>query len=268
MATESRCTIGRMNEANLVATAKSGKTTAFGLLYGAHREKLFRIVLRITRNYQDAEDAMQDSFLRAFTHFESFDGRSAFTTWLTRIGINSALMILRKKRSLHESSVPDSTLTDVMEAIPDISPDPEELYEYLERNRILESAITELSQKTRGAVELHFLQERSVPEVARQLGVSLTVAKARVFHAKTALRKSRVLRQINGRGSGAKAYRIAQTAARQARPGCYSVVTRFGLTQADSQPYSYQQSVHGWSTASANRSILKRRKIEGEQNET
>ena len=122
---------------------------------------------------------MQDSFLRAFTHFESFDGRSAFTTWLTRIGINSALMILRKKRSLREAAVPGSTLTEFMGAIPDISPDPEELYEHLERNRILESAITQLSQKTRGAVELHFLQERSVPEVARQLGVSLTVAKAR-----------------------------------------------------------------------------------------
>jgi RNA polymerase sigma-70 factor, ECF subfamily len=257
-----------MSEKVLIAAVRRGEATAFDSLYRAHAERLVRTVQRITRNHEDTEDAAQDSFLRAFTHFESFEGRSTFATWLTRIGINSALMILRKKRSLREAAVPSSTLTEVTEAIPDISPDPEELYEYLERNRILESAITELSQKTRGAVELHFLQERSVPEVARQLGVSLTVAKARVFHAKTALRKSRVLRQINGRGSGAKAYRIAQTAARQARPGCYSVVTRFGLTQADSQPYSYQQSVHGWSTASANRSILKRRKIEGEQNET
>jgi hypothetical protein len=177
-------------------------------------------------------------------------------------------MILRKKRCLREAAVPSSTLMEFMEAVPDISSDPEELYEYLERKRILESAIRKLSQKKKGAIELHFLQERSLQETARQLGVSLTVAKARVFHAKTALRKSRVLRQINGRGSGAQACRIAQNAARQTEPGCYSVVTRFGLTQADIQPYSYPQSGHGWSTASANRSILKRREKEGEQNET
>jgi|HubBroStandDraft_6_1064221.scaffolds.fasta_scaffold53507_4 RNA polymerase sigma-70 factor (ECF subfamily) len=258
----------RMSETILLAAVRRGEATAFDSLYRAHAEKLVRTVRRITRNHEDAEDTVQHSFLRTFTHFGSFDGRSAFATWLTRIGINSALMILRKKRCLREAAVPSSTLMEFMEAVPDISSDPEELYEYLERKRILESAIRKLSQKKKGAIELHFLQERSLQETARQLGVSLTVAKARVFHAKTALRKSRVLRQINGRGSGAQACRIAQNAARQTEPGCYSVVTRFGLTQADIQPYSYPQSGHGWSTASANRSILKRREKEGEQNET
>jgi RNA polymerase sigma-70 factor, ECF subfamily len=258
----------RMSEATLIAAVRRGEATAFDSLYRAHAEKLVRTVQLITRNHEDAEDAAQDSFLRAFTHFDSFDGRSTFATWLTRIGINSALMILRKKRSHREAAFPSSTLTEVMEAIPDISPDPEELYESLERKRILESAITKLSQKKKGAVELHFLQECSLPEAARQLGVSLAVAKARVLHAKTALRKSRVLRQINGRSSGAQACRIAQTAARQARSGRYSVVARFGLTQAKSRLYSYQQLGDGCSTASANRSIPKRTKKEGEQNET
>ena len=254
-----------MSETTLIAAVRRGETTAFDSLYRAHAEKLVRTVQRITRNHEDAEDAAQDSFLRAFTHFESFKGRSTFATWLTRIGINCALMILRKKRSLREAAVPSSTLTEVMEAIPDISPDPEELYEYLERKRILESAITELSPKTKGAFELHLLQERSLPEAARQLGVSLTVAKARVFHAKTALRKSRVLRQINGRSGGAQTCRIAQTAARQTRPDCYSAVARFGLTQAESRLYSYRQSGHGCSTASADRAIPKRTKKKGEQ---
>jgi RNA polymerase sigma-70 factor (ECF subfamily) len=255
----------RMSETTLIAAVRRGEATAFDSLFRAHAEKLVRTVQRITRNHEDAEDAAQDSFLRAFTHLNSFDGRSTFATWLTRIGINCALMILRKKRSLREAAVPSSTLTEVMEAIPDISPDPEELYEYLERKRILESAITKLSPKTKGAVELHLLQERSLPEAARQLGVSLTVAKARVFHAKTALRKSRVLRHIKGRSSAAQACRIAQTAARQTRPDGYSAVARFGLTQAESHLYSYRQSGQGCSTALADRAIPKRTKKKGEQ---
>ena len=91
-------------EAMLLATAKSGETAALDTLYRAHAEKLFRTVHRITRNREDAEDAVQDSLLRAFVHLKSFDGRSTFSTWLTRIGINSALMILRKKRNSREIS--------------------------------------------------------------------------------------------------------------------------------------------------------------------
>jgi RNA polymerase sigma-70 factor, ECF subfamily len=255
-----------MGETSLIAGVKRGEAIAFESLYRAHADKLVRIIQRITRNHEDAEDAAQDSFLRAFTHFDSFDGRSTFATWLTRIGINSALLILRKKRNFRKAAVPNSTLTEVVEAIPDISPDPEKLYEYLERKRILESAIAKLSRKRKRAVELHYLQERSLPEAARQLGVSLAVAKARVFHAKTALRKSRGLCQINGRSSAPQASRTAQTASGQKRPGCYSA--RFGITQAETRLYSCKQSGHGCGTASANRAIPKRTKKEGERNET
>jgi DNA-directed RNA polymerase specialized sigma24 family protein len=100
MATESRCTIGDMNEASLLSTATSGETAAVDFLFIAHKEKLFPSVLRITRNHQDAEDAMQDSFLSAFLHLENFDGRSTFSTWLTRIGIHSA-KVLRDIRDRH-----------------------------------------------------------------------------------------------------------------------------------------------------------------------
>src|ERR1700731_4916212 len=93
-----------INEDSLLATAKSGEAAAVDTLYRAHAEKLFRTVHRITRNREDAEDAVQDSFLRAFLHLQSFDGRSTFSTWLTRIAINSALMILRKKRNFREIS--------------------------------------------------------------------------------------------------------------------------------------------------------------------
>ena len=88
-----------MNEA---ATVGSGETGTLDTWYGADAQKLFCTVCRITRNHEDAEDAVQDAFLRAFLHLQSFDGRSTFSTWLTRIGINSALMILRKRRNSRE----------------------------------------------------------------------------------------------------------------------------------------------------------------------
>src|ERR1700732_84004 len=113
-----------MNEAGLLAAAKNGETAALDTLYRAYAEKLFRTVHRITRNREDAEDAVQDSLLRAFLHLKSFDGRSAFSTWLTRIGINSALMILRKKRNSREISAHGPGVDEMLWEVPDSTPNP------------------------------------------------------------------------------------------------------------------------------------------------
>jgi RNA polymerase sigma factor (sigma-70 family) len=113
-----------INEASLLATAKSGEAAAVDTLYRAQAEKLFRTVHRITRNREDAEEAVQDSFLRAFLHLKSFDGRSTFSTWLTRIGINSALMILRKKRNSSEMSAHRAGVDEALWEVPDSAPIP------------------------------------------------------------------------------------------------------------------------------------------------
>src|SRR5262245_55560103 len=89
-------------ESQLVAAAKLGEGEAFERLFRNHQDALFWATFRITKQREDAEDAVQDSMLRAFLHIRDFDERSKFATWLTRIAINSALMILRKKRSAHE----------------------------------------------------------------------------------------------------------------------------------------------------------------------
>ena len=94
-----------MSDAFLVSTAKSGDTDAFVELSKRHYRRVFYETYRITRNWQDAEDALQDSLLRAFSHLNNFQERSSFSTWLTRIAINSALMILRKKRNGFELSL-------------------------------------------------------------------------------------------------------------------------------------------------------------------
>src|SRR5713101_10117696 len=88
-----------LSDQSLVEAAKLGHSTAFDTLSERYRQQLFRAAHRITRSREDAEDAVQDSLLRAFLHMTQFDGRSSFGTWLTRIAINSALMILRKKRT-------------------------------------------------------------------------------------------------------------------------------------------------------------------------
>jgi DNA-directed RNA polymerase specialized sigma24 family protein len=94
-----------MCEQALVAPAKQGPVEAFGALCQPLARKLIQSAQRITRNRQDAEDALQDASLTAFIHIKNFDGGSSFFTWLTRIAINSALMTLRKKRSSRETPI-------------------------------------------------------------------------------------------------------------------------------------------------------------------
>lgn len=183
-------------EASLLATAKKGETAALDMLYRAHAKKLSRTVLRITRNREDAEDAVQDSFLRAFLHLKSFDGRSTFSTWLTRIGINSALMILRKKRNSREISAYGPYVDETLWEVPDFTPNPEIRWAEREQEGILRDAISNLRPKIRRALELQILEHRSIEETAAQIGISVSAAKGRVFHGKAALRKSKVLRSM------------------------------------------------------------------------
>jgi RNA polymerase sigma factor (sigma-70 family) len=186
-----------INEARLLATAKNREAAALDTLYRAHAEKLFRTVHRITRNREDAEDAVQDSLLRAFIHRKSFDGRSTFSTWLTRIGINSALIILRKKRNSREISAHAAGVDETRWEVPDSTPNPEIRWAEREQEGILRDAISNLRPKIRRALELQILEHRSIQETAAQIGISVSAAKGRVFHAKAALRKSKVLRKIN-----------------------------------------------------------------------
>ena len=116
-----------MCEQVLLAAAKQGQTEAFGALCEPLARKLVQSAQRITRNREDAEDALQDAFMSAFIHIKNFDGRSSFSTWLTRIAINSALMTLRKKRSSRETSIGfgESDAKGLGWDVPDPSPNPE-----------------------------------------------------------------------------------------------------------------------------------------------
>jgi RNA polymerase sigma-70 factor (ECF subfamily) len=177
----------------LVFAAKSGDAGAFVELSNRHSSKTLWRIYRITRNWEDAEDALQDSFLKAFTHLKNFEGRSSFSSWLTRIAINSALMILRKKRPYLEISIDGRN--DDHEAWQACEPrdpteDPETLYAQREREELLRGAILRLRPHFRDVVHLEQTQECSTKEIAQTLGISVAAAKSRLLRAKMALRAS------------------------------------------------------------------------------
>ncbi|MGB7730422.1 MAG: sigma-70 family RNA polymerase sigma factor [Candidatus Acidiferrum sp.] len=180
-----------VSDESLVAAVKRGDASAFDELHKRHTGKIFRMVHRITRNREDAEDALQECFLNAFLHLRSFDGRSRFSTWLTRIAMNSALMRLRKNRDCRE--VPLEGLVTTSEFRPqhrfaDPSPNPEERYAKSEEASILRDAIAKLRPAIRKAVEIK-LQDCSLDETAEIMGISVPALKGRLFHARAELRR-------------------------------------------------------------------------------
>jgi RNA polymerase sigma factor (sigma-70 family) len=181
------------DENALLTAVKRGQTSAFDELWQSHASRLLRTTYRITRNREDAEDALQGALLNAFVHLQTFNGRSSFSTWLTRIAINSALMILRKNRFAPQVSMDDARDGRgqiEFEATRDVGPDPEAYYSQKEREAILAKAIDELPPPMREALVLQKLEERSTKEAAEIMGISLSAAKARVFRAKFMLVRS------------------------------------------------------------------------------
>src|SRR5437899_4924762 len=187
------------SEEQLIAAAKTGRRAPFGELCERHGTKVFRVIHRIMRNREDAEDAAQDCFLNAFVHLKDFDGRSQFATWLTRIAINAALMKLRKSRRAREVPIdqpnPSSEPVAQREFRYD-APNPEESCSLRERKRIVKSAISGLRPRARNVVELIHLQEHSIRETAQVLGISTGAVKGRMFHAKIALHRMPLLQSV------------------------------------------------------------------------
>ena len=180
-------------EAALVAGAKIGDAAAFELLVQRHERKIFSLAQRITRNREDAEDVVQQSFQKAFIHLKNFEGESLFSTWLTRIAINEALMLLRRRRGSREVPMAESNTEDETALpldIPDAGPNPEDSCLQREQERILSAAVNELTPGMRKAIELRELGELSTGETAQIMGLSVGAVKARVFHGRRKLQKT------------------------------------------------------------------------------
>lgn len=181
-------------EATLVRQAQSGDRTAFPRLVKPYIRLAYHVALRITGNREDAEDASQQSLLKAFMRLSQFNGESLFSTWLTRIAINEALMKIRKRRTedahlLHETHAEqDIRPVDMLQAGEDV--DPNVLYVKREKQRLLRKAIDNLQGTSRAVVVLLGMQERKTKEVAEQLSLSESAVKSRFLRARQQLRES------------------------------------------------------------------------------
>jgi RNA polymerase sigma-70 factor, ECF subfamily len=180
------------NEEELVAEAKGGSHAAFEKLIERYEGRVFRVAHRIARSREDAEDVIQQSFQKAFVHLHRFEGRSSFSTWLTRIVLNEALMLARTGRRFRGVSIDHASPTDdsaLPLEIADSRPNPEHSYFQQERRRLLFSAIDELRPGIRIALENCDLNELSIRETARILGVSVAAVKSRVNRGRKVLRE-------------------------------------------------------------------------------
>lgn len=179
-------------ESALLVAAKNGDSAAFESLCKQSANMVFRVGRRMMRNNEDAQDVLQESFQQAFIHLKNFNGDSRFSTWLSRIAINAALMKLRKKEHLRDVSLDESNENEPSSPRLDLQDqglNPEQLYGQMERQRILSEAMNELTPGMRKAIELRELDERSSEETARIMGISVSAVKARVFHGRKKLRE-------------------------------------------------------------------------------
>jgi len=184
-------TVVRDDESKLVSAAKAGDISAFEELVNRYERKIFRLGMNITQNREDAEDVMQEAFLKSYTNLDRFQGDSRFYTWLVRIAVNEALMKLRKRRPNQVSL--DEPLTDgedpVFREIVDWGPSPEKKFAQTELNTILNGVISELDPIFRVAFLLRDVEGVSTEETAHILGISEAAVKSRLLRARLKLRQ-------------------------------------------------------------------------------
>lgn len=196
---EANATMGRRHLANVTRTEeeatvhllKLGDHRAFEQLSAKYHPQLFRTTLRITKNPQDAEDAVQATLLQAFTHAASFNGRSAFSTWLTAIARNSALQILRKRKCQCEISMEPRSSGEENWSLTPISDEwssPDRLYEYRETEERLHRAILRLRPTLQCVIRLYYVNELCLDDIASQLSISVAAVKSRLLRARRFVR--------------------------------------------------------------------------------
>ena len=181
----------------LVAAAQSGSSAAFAELREIYARRVYRKLLIMTKNREDAEDALQDTFLRAYMALHTFEERSSFYTWVTRIAINSGLMILRKRRLRPEVSF-DST-SETEEAIfgfefKDTGPSPEHICVHRQRYACTLRSIWKLQPRLRQVIEMQMTDNRSIKEIAQTLEISEAAVKSRLARARARLAAAHAVR--------------------------------------------------------------------------
>src|SRR6201993_2106018 len=180
------------DELALVRAAKSGDVGAFEELVKRYDRNVFRIAQHITQNREDAEDVVQDAFLKAYSNLEQFQGQSKFYTWLVRIAVNEALMKLRRRRPERTVSLDEDIKTDedsLPREVADWSPNPEQQYTQSELREILSKTIQGLPPSFRTVFVLRDVEGLSTEETAAALELSVPAVKSRLLRARLQLRE-------------------------------------------------------------------------------
>ncbi len=180
-----------LSDSMAVAQARAGDSGAFRVLVERHSRHLFRLAYRMTGHQQDAEDVVQETFLRAYRRLSKFDDRASFGTWLYRIAANCALDLIRaRKRRGSQTEAADPDAPDPMQAVPDPAPAPDRLALSAEVGREVAATLDSLSDMERTAFVLRHYEGMCIDDIGRTLGVQPNAAKHSIFRAVQKLRRA------------------------------------------------------------------------------
>ena len=180
------------DEGDLISRAKAGDDTAFTELLIRYERKIYRLAKNITQNDEDAEDVMQEAFLKAYSHLDNFQGNSKFYTWIVRIAVNESLMKLRKRKSDKLVSLDEQVDTGedmVPREIAVWEDNPEAQYSQEEMRGILDKSVESLAPIFRSVFVLRDIEDLSTEETAEALGISIPAVKSRLLRARLQLRE-------------------------------------------------------------------------------
>jgi len=197
-----------IEESALVAQAREGDTRAFGELVRRYEGKVFRLAQHVTQNREDAEDVLQETFMKAYEHLDQFKGDSKFYTWIVRIAVNQALMKLRRRKTDKSVSLDETIDTGedtITREIAAWDEDPEQRFSREELGGILDTAIQSLEPPYRSVFVLRDIDELSTEETAEALGLSVPAVKSRLLRARLQLRE-KLTRFFKRKGDDAFAY--------------------------------------------------------------
>jgi RNA polymerase sigma-70 factor (ECF subfamily) len=192
--------LGALSDEELVARARGNDVGAFEELVGRHEEKIYRLAMRFTRNETDAAEILQETFLSAWRNLDRFEGKAQFGSWLYRVAVNAALMLLRSQKRHPQVAVEDVTAEALGEAAKDAGPGlgagtdwsrrPDEQFQSEELRRQIQLAVDQLPESQRSVFLMRDVDGLSTEETAELLGVSLPTVKTRLHRARLTLREA------------------------------------------------------------------------------
>ena len=179
-----------LNDEEVVSRVLDGDTAMFEVIMRRYNQRLYRVARAILRNDTEAEDVMQDAYVRAYKHLDQFEGKAKFATWLTRIAVHEALARKRRSARFEEPDAASELKGDPMDQFASPAPSPEQQASNAELRSLLENTIEELPESYRTVLMLRDVEQMSIAEAAEALQISEENVKVRLHRARAMVRKN------------------------------------------------------------------------------